>query len=118
MTEGTGWSVDADISGYFDSIDRTKLQEILCRRVNDGRIRRLIGKWLRAGVMEDGVLTHPETGVVQGGVSSPVLANIFLHQVLDDWFEREVRPRRKGRSFLRRFADDCAPRRREGVCMT
>ena len=106
MTEGTGWIVDADISGYFDSIDRTKLQEILCRRVNDGRIRRLIGKWLRAGVMEDGVLTHPETGVVQGGVISPVLANIFLHHVLDDWFEREVRPRLKGRSFLIRFADD------------
>ena len=76
MTEGIGWIVDADVSGYFDSIDRNRLREVLRQRVNDGRILRLIGKWLRAGVMEDGVLTHPETGVVQGGVISPVLANI------------------------------------------
>ena len=106
MEEGIGWIVDADVSGYFDSIDRTRLREVLRRRVNDGRIMRLIGKWLRAGVMEDGVLQHPETGVVQGGVISPVLANIFLHHVLDEWFEREVQPRLTGRSFLTRFADD------------
>jgi len=106
MQEGIGWIVDADVSGYFDSIDRTRLQEVLRQRVNDGRIRRLIGKWLRAGVMEDGVLSHPESGVVQGGVISPVLANIFLHHVLDEWFEGEVRPRMKGRCFLTRFADD------------
>ena len=106
MTEGIGWIVDADVSGYFDSIDRTRLREVLRQRVNDGRILRLIGKWLRAGVMDDGVLTHPETGVVQGGVISPVLANIFLHHVLDEWFEQEVQPRLKGRSFLTRFADD------------
>ena len=65
---------------------------------------RLIGKWLRAGVMEDGEWHRPETGVVQGGVISPVLANVFLHHVLDEWFEREVRPRMKGRAFLIRFA--------------
>jgi len=106
MEEGIGWIVDADVSGYFDSIDRTRLREVLRQRVNDGRIMRLIGKWLRAGVMEEGVLQHPETGVVQGGVISPVLANIFLHHVLDEWFEREVQPRLKGRSFLTRFADD------------
>ena len=106
MTEGIGWIVDADVSGYFDNIDRTRLREVLRRRVNDGGIIRLIGKWLRAGVMEDGVLDHPETGVVQGGVISPVLANIFLHHVLDEWFERVVQPRLKGRSFLIRFADD------------
>ena len=106
MTEGIGWIVDADVSGYFDSIDRTRLREVLRQRVNDGRILRLIGKWLRAGVMEEGALTHPETGVVQGGVISPVLANIFLHHVLDAWFEREVQPRMKGRCFLIRFADD------------
>jgi RNA-directed DNA polymerase len=106
MQEGIGWIVDADVSGYFDSIDRTRLQEVLRQRVNDGRIRRLIGKWLRAGVMEDGVWHHPETGVVQGGVISPVLANIFLHHVLDAWFEQDVRPRLKGRCFLLRFADD------------
>jgi RNA-directed DNA polymerase len=106
MNEGRGWIVDADVSGYFDSIDRTCLREVLRKRVNDGSILRLIGKWLRAGVMDHGELTHPETGVVQGGVISPVLANIFLHHVLDEWFEREVQPRLKGRSFLTRFADD------------
>ena len=106
MTEEIGWIVDADVSGYFDSIDGTRLREVLRKRVNDGRIMRLLGKWLRAGVMEDGALTHPETGVPQGGVVSPVLANIFLHHVLDEWFEREVRPRMQGRCFLIRFADD------------
>jgi len=106
MTEGIGWIVDADVSGYFDSIDGTRLREVLGKRVNDGRIMRLIGKWLHAGVMEEGVLTHPETGVPQGGVASPVLANIFLHHVLDEWFECEVRPRMQGRCFLIRYADD------------
>jgi len=106
MTEGIGWIVDADVSGYFDSIDGTRLREVLCKRVNDGRIMRLIGKWLHAGVMEEGVLTHPETGVPQGGVASPVLANIFLHHVLDEWFACEVRPRMQGRCFLIRYADD------------
>jgi RNA-directed DNA polymerase len=118
MHEGRGWIVDADVSGYFDSIDRTRLRAVLRQRVNDGRVVRLIGKWLRAGVMEAGVLHHPDTGVVQGGTMSPVLANIFLHQVLDVGFEQEVQPRLKGQSFLIRFADDCAPRRREGVHMT
>jgi hypothetical protein len=75
-------------------------------RVKDGSVWRLMGKWLHAGVMEEGVLTHPETGVAQGGVISPLLANIFLHHVLDEWFERAVRPRMKGRCFLMRFADD------------
>jgi RNA-directed DNA polymerase len=106
MTEGIGWIVDADVSGYFDSLDRTRLREVLRQRVNEGRILRLIGKWLRAGVMEEGELSHPETGVVQGGVISPVLANVFRHHVLDEWFAREVRPRMKGRCFLLRFADD------------
>ncbi len=68
MNEGTGWIVDADVSGYFDSLDKTRLREVLRKRVKDGRIERLIGKWLHAGVMEEGVLTHPETGVPQGGV--------------------------------------------------
>ncbi len=106
MRDTIGWIVDADVSGYFDSIDRTRLREVLRQRVNDGSILRLIGKWLRAGVMEDEILSHPETGVVQGGVSSPVLANIFLHHVLDEWFEQEVQPRMQGRCFLMRFADD------------
>jgi group II intron reverse transcriptase/maturase len=106
LTKGIGWIVDADVSGFFDSIDRTRLREVLRKRVNDGSIMRLIGKWLRAGVMEGGVLHHPETGIVQGGVISPVLANVLLHHVLDEWFEREVQPRLQGRSVLTRFADD------------
>jgi RNA-directed DNA polymerase len=106
LTEGASWIVDADVSGYFDRIDRTHLREVLRRRVNDGSIMRLIGKWLRAGVMEEGVIHYPETGVVQGGVISPVLANVLLHHVLDEWFEQEVQPRLKGRSILTRFADD------------
>src|SRR5256712_8182804 len=93
-------------SGTLDNAGGTPLGEVHRHRVNDGRIMRLIGKWLRAGVWEEGVLNHPETGVVQGGTISPVLANIFLHQVLDEWFEHEVQPRLKGRSFLIRFADD------------
>jgi RNA-directed DNA polymerase len=106
MTEGIGWIVDADVSGYFDSIDRTRLREVLRQRGNDGRMLRLIGKWLRAGVMERSALTQPETGVGQGGVLSPVLANVFLHHVLDAWFAREGQPRMKGRGFLMRCADD------------
>ena len=106
MTEGRGWSVDADVSGSFDSIDRPRGREVLRPQVNDGRGLRLIGKWLRAGVMEHGTLPPPETGVVQGGVLSPVLANVFLHHVLDAWFAREGQPRRQGRCFRMRFADD------------
>jgi retron-type reverse transcriptase len=76
MQEGIGWIVDADVSGSFDSIARPRLREVLRQRGNDGRIVRLIGKWLRAGVMEHGVRHHPETGVVPGGVLSPVLAQV------------------------------------------
>ena len=103
--EGIGWSVDAAVSGYFDSLDRTQRRAVVRKRVNDGRGMRLIGKWLRAGVMEDGVMPHPARGVVQGGVLSPGLATVVLPHVLDEWFAREVRPRLKGRSFLIRFAD-------------
>jgi hypothetical protein len=71
-------------------------------------VLRLIGKWLNAGVMEDGSVSYPETGSPQGGVISPILANIFLHEVLDVWFEREVKPRLSGRAHLVRYADDAA----------
>jgi RNA-directed DNA polymerase len=106
MNEGMGWIGEADVSGYVDSLDKTRLREVLRRRVTDGRMERLLGKWLHAGVMEEGALTHPETGVPQGGVIAPVFANLFLHHVLDEWFERDVQPRMKGRCFLMRFADD------------
>ena len=103
------WVLDADISGFFDSIDHGKLREIIRQRVNDGGLIRLIGKWLNAGVLEEGKLFHPEKGTPQGGVISPMLSNIFLHTVLDEWFEREVTPRLRGRAFLIRYADDCVP---------
>ena len=91
---------------FFDTIDHGHLREILRRRVRDGVILRLIGKWLNAGVLEAGVVTTPDQGTPQGGVISPLLANIVLHYVLDDWFAREVQPRLKGRAFLIRYADD------------
>lgn len=101
-----GWIVDADVSGFFDNLDHGLLRKFIKRRVNDGGILRLIGKWLKAGVLEGEQLTHPEKGTPQGGVISPLLSNIFLHYVLDDWFVRDVQPRMKGRCFLIRFADD------------
>lgn len=100
------WVVDADIKGYFDSIDHEQLRRIIRKRIGDGSIIRLIGKWLNAGVLEDGNLSHPDEGTPQGGVISPMLANIYLHEVLDEWFEHEVKPRLKGQAFLIRFADD------------
>jgi RNA-directed DNA polymerase len=101
-----GWIIELDIRKYFDSIDHGHLQEILRRRVLDGVLLRLIGKWLNAGVLEDGRITYPDSGSPQGGVVSPVLANIYLHAVLDTWFEREVKPRLLGKAHLIRYADD------------
>ena len=106
MATGGGWIVEVDIRKFFDTIDHGHLRELLKRRVRDGVLLRLIGKWLNAGVLEDGCVTHPEAGSPQGGVVSPMLSNVFLHYVLDEWFEREVQPRLKGHSFLIRFADD------------
>jgi group II intron reverse transcriptase/maturase len=106
MKLGGDWIVDVDLRKFFDTIDHGHLREFLKRRVRDGVILRLIGKWLNAGVLEEGVITTPELGTPQGGVISPLLANIFLHYVLDEWFEREVRPRLKGEAFLIRYADD------------
>lgn len=104
--ENINWIVNADIAGLFDNIDHTLLKEIISKRVNDGGILRLIGKWLNAGVMEKDVLSYPEKGTPQGGVISPILSNIFLHHVLDDWFVKEVEPRMKGKCFIVRYADD------------
>jgi group II intron reverse transcriptase/maturase len=106
MATGGGWIVEVDIRKFFDTIDHGHLRALLKRRVRDGVLLRLIGKWLKAGVLEDGCITHPDTGSPQGGVISPMLSNIFLHYVLDEWFEREIQPRLKGRSFLIRFAGD------------
>ena len=106
MTLNIRWILDADVCGYFDNISRSLLREFIEQRVKDGGILRLIGKWLNAGVVEAGTLTYPDRGTPQGGVVSPMLSNIFLHYVLDEWFVRDVQPRLKGRSFLIRFADD------------
>lgn len=101
-----GWIVDADVSGFFDNLDHGFLRELIKQKVNDGGVLRLIGKWLNAGVVEAGTLSYPEMGTPQGGVISPMLANIFLHYVLDDWFMKAVKPRMKGGCFIIRFADD------------
>lgn len=106
MNLGCRWIVDVDLRKFFDSIDHSHLRNFLKRRVRDGVILRLIGKWLNAGVLDKGVLTISETGTPQGGVISPLLANIVLHYVLDEWFEKEVRPRLKGQAYLIRYADD------------
>jgi group II intron reverse transcriptase/maturase len=106
MQMGGSWIVDADIKGFFDTIDHDLLREIIKERINDGGIIRLIGKWLNAGVLEGELVTHPEQGTPQGGVISPILANIFLHRVLDDWFVKQIKPRLRGESFLIRYADD------------
>lgn len=105
-TKNINWIVDADILGFFDNIDRGKLREVLHQRVNDGGITRLIGKWFHAGIMESGQLSVPDKGTPQGSIVSPLLANIFLHTVLDTWFETEVKPRMKGRCFMVRYCDD------------
>jgi len=100
------WILVADITGLFDNIDHQKLLGFIRRRVNDGAILRLIGKWLNAGVMEEDRLEYPDKGTPQGGVISPLLSNIFLHYVLDEWMAKEVKPRMKGKCFIIRWADD------------
>jgi group II intron reverse transcriptase/maturase len=106
MQMGGGWILDVDIRKFFDTLQHGVLRDLLRQRIRDGVVLRLIGKWLNAGVWEAGTLTHPDEGTPQGGVISPLLANIYLHYVLDEWFEREVKPRLAGRAFLIRFADD------------
>jgi len=103
---GGGWVLDVDIKGFFDHLDHTCLREILAKRVRDRGIHRMVGKWLNAGVLEDGVISRPEAGTPQGGVISPLLANIYLHEVIDTWFEWTVKPRLRGRAFMIRYADD------------
>jgi group II intron reverse transcriptase/maturase len=106
MRCGGGCIVEVDIRKFFDTLDHGHLREFLQRRVRDGVLLRLIGKWLNAGVLEEGTLSYPESGSPQGGVISPLLANVYLHYVLDEWFEQEVKPRLRGQAFLIRYADD------------
>jgi RNA-directed DNA polymerase len=106
MNMGGGWILEVDIKKFFDTLDHEDLRRILGQRVRDGVILRLIGKWLNAGVLEGLVLSHPEAGTPQGGVISPLLANIYLHEVLDEWFVHQVRPHLHGAAELVRYADD------------
>jgi RNA-directed DNA polymerase len=101
-----GWVLEVDIRKFFDSLDHGHLREIVSHRVRDGVLLRLIGKWLNAGVLEGSETSFPDAGSPQGGVISPLLANIFLHEVLDEWFERDVKPRLEGRAVLIRYCDD------------
>jgi len=98
---------EADIKGFFENIRWDWLERMLEQRISDGALRNLVRKWLRAGILEeDGRVVHPQTGTPQGGIISPVLANIYLHYALDLWFERVVRPRQRGECRLIRYADD------------
>jgi len=103
---GGGWVLDVDIQGFFDNLDHAKLREMLRQRVTDGVVTRMIGKWLNAGVLEDGALQRSAIGTPQGGVISPLLANIYLHVVVDDWWVKEVVPRLREHAFMIRYADD------------
>ena len=100
------WILEADIVSFFDSLDRTKLKEMLETRVADGSLLRLIGKCLHVGVLDGVELSTSESGTAQGSVLSPLLGNVYLHYVLDLWFEQEVKPRLRGRANLIRYADD------------
>ncbi len=100
------WVLEVDLRKFFDMVDHRQMQELLSRRVGDGVIMRLIAKWLKAGVWEKGELSYPDKGTPQGGVISPLLSNIYLHEVLDKWFVESVQPACKGRTFMVRFADD------------
>jgi len=106
MSMGGGWILEADIQSFYDTLEPRHLRIFLDQRVRDGVLRRSIDKWLKAGVLEAGRLSHPATGTPQGGVISPLLSNIYLHKVLDEWFEEEVKPRLGGTAFLIRYADD------------
>jgi RNA-directed DNA polymerase len=102
----TEFVLELDICSYFDSIVRKQLMEMVERRVSDASILRLIGKWINIGVVDDGRLLESETGTGQGQIISPLLANLYLHHVLDLWFEEQVKPRLKGKAFAIRYADD------------
>lgn len=106
MNAGGGWVLEVDIQSFFDTLVHERLREMLRRRVRDGVLLRLIDKWLNAGVLEEGRVRHPHSGTPQGGVISPLLANIYLHEVLDRWLIREVAPTLRRGVHLFRYADD------------
>lgn len=100
------WIIEADIVSFFDSLDRSKLREMLRKRVGDESLIRIIGKCLHVGVLDGEGYSEPEVGTPQGSVLSPHLGNVYLHEVLDLWFEHEIKPRLRGKARLIRYADD------------
>ena len=105
--KGYGYIVEADIKGFFDTVDHAWMRRMLQQRIDDGRLLSLIQQWMKAEVVEpSGRVVKPSEGTPQGGVISPILANIYLHYVLDLWFEKVVKPRCKGRAMLIRYCDD------------
>lgn len=106
MDKRIRYILDLDIQDYFGSIVHSELRTMLDKRVKDGVIRRQVDKWLKAGVFEEGNVKYEEDGTPQGGVISPLLSNIYLHNVADMWY-KEIAPLLKGKSFMVRFADDC-----------
>jgi RNA-directed DNA polymerase len=105
-TRKVNWVSDADIQGFFDNLCQSQLMDLLRKRISDPKLLRLIHRFLNAGVMVDGQWQSTEDGVPQGASLSPLLANVYLHYVLDNWFEQEVKPRLQGEAYLMRFADD------------
>ena len=103
--KGLHYIIDADIKNYFGSINHGILRKFLDLRVKDGVIRKMINKWLKAGILENGQLSYPSEGTPQGGLISPLLANVYLHHVLDVWFSEEIQPLLTGKSFIVRYAD-------------
>jgi RNA-directed DNA polymerase len=110
LTRKVNWVLDADILGFFDALDREWLIKFLAHRIADQRILRLIRKWLNAGVLEDGKRIYSETGTVQGGSISPLLANVYLHYVFDLWVQQWRNRQARGDVIVVRYADDCVPR--------
>jgi RNA-directed DNA polymerase len=101
--KGMRYIIDADLKDYFGSINHGILRELIARRVNDGVIKRMLNKWLKAGILENGQIYYPEEGTPQGGLISPMLSNIYLHYVLDEWFSEQIQPLLKGKSFIVRY---------------